>query len=78
MIHIHNFYIFSIASLMLNLTPGPDMLYVATRSIGMGVKAGIVSSLGVFTGCFFHIVGAVLGFRLSLAVPLLLLILLSG
>jgi threonine/homoserine/homoserine lactone efflux protein len=60
-VNIDNFMIFAFASLMLNITPGSDMLYVATRSTGQGVKAGIISSLGIMTGCFVHIIAAVLG-----------------
>jgi threonine/homoserine/homoserine lactone efflux protein len=61
MFHIQNLYLFFIASLLLNLTPGNDMIYVASRSISQGTKAGIVSALGVFIGCFVHIIAAVLG-----------------
>ena len=37
------------------------MMYVASRSISQGVKGGIVSAIGVFAGCFVHILAAVLG-----------------
>lgn len=46
---------------MLNITPGPDMLYVASRSTGQGVPAGIISALGICVGCFVHILAAVFG-----------------
>jgi threonine/homoserine/homoserine lactone efflux protein len=58
---INRFLLFAFASLMLNITPGSDMLYVATRSTGQGVKAGIISSLGIMAGCFVHIIAAVAG-----------------
>jgi threonine/homoserine/homoserine lactone efflux protein len=58
---INNFMLFAFASLMLNITPGSDMLYVATRSTGQGVKAGIISSLGIMAGCFVHTIAAVAG-----------------
>ncbi len=61
MFHIQNLYLFFIASLLLNLTPGNDMIYVASRSISQGIKAGIISALGVFIGCFVHILAAVFG-----------------
>lgn len=64
---IGNFLLFAFASLMLNLTPGSDMLYVATRSTGQGVKAGIVSSLGIMAGCFVHIIAAVAGLSFLLS-----------
>jgi threonine/homoserine/homoserine lactone efflux protein len=55
------FLTFLFAALMLNIAPGPDMLYVIGRSVGQGRKAGIVSSLGVFAGCWVHILAAAFG-----------------
>jgi len=55
------FLAFLIAAFALNLAPGPDMLYVIGRSVGQGRKAGIVSSLGVFVGCWAHILAAAFG-----------------
>ncbi len=55
------FITFLVAALALNLAPGPDMLYVIGRSVGQGRKAGIVSSLGVFVGCWAHILAAAFG-----------------
>lgn len=55
------FLTFLFAALMLNIAPGPDMLYVIGRSVGQGRKAGIVSSLGVFVGCWIHILAAAFG-----------------
>lgn len=46
--------VFLAATLALNLTPGPDMLYVITRSATEGRAAGIVSALGIATGCLVH------------------------
>lgn len=56
-----NFYLFLVASLMLNLTPGNDMLYVISRTLSSGIKGGIFSVIGVCLGCLFHIVFAVVG-----------------
>jgi threonine/homoserine/homoserine lactone efflux protein len=55
------FLTFLVAALALNIAPGPDMLYVIGRSVGQGRKAGIVSSLGVFVGCWIHILAAAFG-----------------
>jgi threonine/homoserine/homoserine lactone efflux protein len=58
------------AGLALNLTPGPDMLYVAARSTSEGRAAGIISSLGIATGTLVHITAVALGLSaLLLAVP---------
>lgn len=62
-----NLYLFFVASLLLNLTPGNDVLYVASRSASQGVRAGIISALGVFAGCCVHIVAAVVGLSLVVA-----------
>lgn len=53
--------LFMLATLTLNLTPGPDMLYTATRSLGQGRRAGIASALGIGTGTIAHIIAATFG-----------------
>ena len=65
--HFQNLYLFFIASLLLNLTPGNDMIYVASRSVSQGIKAGIVSAAGIFVGCFVHILAAVLGLSIIIS-----------
>lgn len=52
---------FVVATLALNLAPGPDMTYVAARSLGQGRRAGVVSALGIAAGCLAHIVAAAAG-----------------
>lgn len=64
---IHNFLVFALASLMLNITPGNDMLYVASRSAGQGSKAGVISALGISTGCLVHLAAAVVGLSAIIA-----------
>jgi len=64
--------VFMAAGLALNLTPGPDMLYVAARSTSEGRRAGIVSALGIGAGTLVHITALALGLSALLAaVPLL-------
>ena len=59
------------AGLLLNITPGPDVLYIVGRSIGQGRVAGLVSVLGIATGSLFHVASAALGLSaLMLALPL--------
>src|SRR6476620_6927575 len=55
------FLTFVVAAFMLNIAPGPDMLYVIGRSVGQGRRAGLVSALGVFVGCWVHILAAAFG-----------------
>jgi len=61
MLDTNKLYLFISAALLLNITPGADMLYVIARSLSNGLKGGIVSSLGVAVGCLFHILLAVIG-----------------
>ena len=55
------FLTFLVAAFALNIAPGPDMLYVIGRSVGQGRRAGIVSALGIFVGCWVHILAAAFG-----------------
>src|ERR1700704_1441951 len=52
---------FFLATLALNLAPGPDMTYVAARSLGQGRRAGLISALGISAGCVVHIIAASAG-----------------
>lgn len=61
MFSVQNFYLFLSVSILINLSPGPDMIYTVARSLSQGTKAGILSALGVFTGCLFHISAAMFG-----------------
>ncbi len=66
-----NFWVFVLAALLLNLTPGNDMLYVAARSAGQGVRAGIISALGIMVGCTVHILLAMVGLSAVIAKSML-------
>lgn len=57
----HSLLLFIAAGLLLNLTPGPDVLYIVTRSLRSGTRAGIVAGFGITAGCFVHITAAALG-----------------
>lgn len=58
---------FIVAGLLLNITPGADLLYIAGRSASGGAKAGMVAALGIGVGCFFHILFAAFGLSMILA-----------
>ncbi len=64
---IENFWLFALTGLLLNLTPGNDMLYVIARSSGGRTKAGIISALGIGAGCLVHILAAVAGLSALIA-----------
>jgi threonine/homoserine/homoserine lactone efflux protein len=57
----HSLLIFIGAGLLLNITPGPDVLYIVGRSLSQGRTAGVVSSFGIAAGCLFHVTAAALG-----------------
>ncbi len=64
---IENYYAFVLACIILNITPGADTIYVLTRSISQGRKAGVFSVLGIITGVLVHILLAVFGLSAVLA-----------
>ena len=53
--------VFTVSALILVVTPGPNTLYIATRSIQQGRAAGIASCAGVLAGTLMHITIAALG-----------------
>ena len=54
MFGIHDFALFISTGILLNLTPGPDTLYILGRSIAHGRRAGVASALGISVGSIFH------------------------
>ena len=67
MFGIHNFGLFLVTGILLNLTPGPDTAYILGRSIAQGREAGISSALGITLGSIFHTCAAALGLSAILA-----------
>ena len=62
---------FALVALAMVLTPGPNMIYVISRSITQGPAAGLVSVAGVATGFLFYMFSAAVGITaLIFAVPL--------
>lgn len=54
---------FSIATLALAISPGPDNIYVLTQSLVNGTKSGIATTAGLISGCIVHT--SLLAFGLS-------------
>lgn len=67
MFGIVHYEIFLTAGFILNITPGSDTIYVLSRSISQGHKAGIYSVLGSSTGCVIHTLFAALGLSVILS-----------
>ena len=53
--------LFVAASVLLAIAPGPDVIYVLTRGVSQGRKAGLAAALGFASGCIFHTVLAAVG-----------------
>jgi threonine/homoserine/homoserine lactone efflux protein len=63
----HDLLLFVAAGLLLNITPGPDTLYIAGRSTAQGWRAGAAAALGVGAGCLIHTTAAAIGLSALLA-----------
>jgi threonine/homoserine/homoserine lactone efflux protein len=63
----HDIWLFILSGLLLNITPGPDTLYIVGRSSTQGSRAGAVAALGIGTGALVHICAATLGLSAILA-----------
>lgn len=63
---IEHYWIFVLSSILLNITPGSDTIYILSRSIFQGKKAGIMSVYGIVSGSLVHTLLAGLGLSLIL------------
>ena len=61
MLGIHDYWLFVLSAVLLNIAPGQDTLYILGRSIGQGRRIGIASALGVSAGTVVHTFAAALG-----------------
>ncbi len=66
MIEPTKFILFVGVSWALILAPGPDMLYVITRGVTQGRRAGMLSAVGVICGILVHTTAAAFGLTLIL------------
>jgi threonine/homoserine/homoserine lactone efflux protein len=60
-------FLFAVAALALVVVPGPNLIYIVTRSIDQGRAAGVASALGVETATLVHIAAAAAGLSAALA-----------
>lgn len=65
--HAASIGIFSVAAILLLLTPGPAVLYIVARSVEQGRIAGLASVCGITTGTLVHVLAAALGLSALLA-----------
>jgi threonine/homoserine/homoserine lactone efflux protein len=71
MVPLNDWLLFAGAALLMALTPGPNMIYLISRSICQGRQAGVISLFGVVAGFLVHMFTAAIGLTaLFMAVPL--------
>ncbi len=58
--------LFIFAGLLLNITPGADLLYITNRSAIQGKKAGVIAAIGIGAGCMVHVLAAAFGLSMIL------------
>jgi threonine/homoserine/homoserine lactone efflux protein len=66
MLHISELLLFSLAAFGLVISPGPNMIYLISRSIVQGKDAGMISLAGVIFGFLFHIIMVSFGLAIIL------------
>ena len=67
MLGIHDYWLFILSGILLNLTPGRDTMYILGRSLTGGLQAGVASALGISVGSIFHTLAAAAGLSVLLA-----------
>jgi threonine/homoserine/homoserine lactone efflux protein len=67
MLGIHDFWLFILSGLLLNITPGPDTVYIVGRGVQMGWRGGAIAALGISAGCLVHVFAAAIGLSTLLA-----------
>ncbi|MDR7094350.1 LysE family translocator [Hydrogenophaga laconesensis] len=71
MVPLNDWLLFAGAALLMALTPGPNMIYLISRSICQGRRAGVISLFGVVAGFLVHMFTAAAGLTaLFMAVPM--------
>ena len=61
MLGIHELWLFALSGILLNITPGPDSVYIIGRSLQMGWRGGAAAAIGISCGCLFHVTAASVG-----------------
>ncbi len=67
MFGIHDYGLFLLSGILLNLTPGQDTFFILGKSVGDGRRAGVAAALGIAVGSIVHTLAAALGLSAILA-----------
>ena len=63
----HYWLVFFTTAVALNLSPGPDLVYILSRTIAQGRRVGLASTAGVCSGAVVHVLAAACGLSAILA-----------
>src|SRR6185503_20353848 len=66
-LRLHDYWLFVLTGVLLNLTPGQDTFYILGRSVAEGTRSGVASALGIAVGSLVHTAMAALGLSAILA-----------
>jgi threonine/homoserine/homoserine lactone efflux protein len=64
---IHDLWLFIVSGLVFTITPGPDIAYIAMRSLQVGWRGGAAATVGISSGCLVHVIACALGLSALLA-----------
>jgi len=67
MTDLNYWLVFFTAAIALNVSPGPDLIYILSRTIARGTKVGLASAAGVCSGAVVHVLAAAFGLSAILA-----------
>ncbi len=58
---LESYLLFVVASLVLCIVPGPDIVYLLSRCVAQGKRAGVFAALGIAAGGYVHLAAAITG-----------------
>ena len=65
---LHDLPLFALTVLVLNATPGVDLVFTVSRTLQHGVRTGLAGAAGISAGCVVHALAAAFGLAALLAV----------
>ena len=65
---LHDLPLFALTVLVLNATPGVDLVFTISRTLQHGVRTGLAGAAGISAGCVVHALAAAFGLAALLAV----------
>lgn len=75
---LHDLPLFALTVLVLNATPGVDLVFTVSRTLQHGVRTGLAGAAGISAGCVVHALAAAFGLAALLAVSTMAFTVLKG